>query len=627
MALRRLIFEWLLIGVGASVIVLLSLYWKASERADNLIYDSIAPLYAPPPDDRIMIVNIDNQSLAQIGRWPWSRTIHARAITQMKASQPSAILYDILFVEPTAQDPVLAQAMRGKPPVLLPVLFDAPGINGAPFDMYRPVAPIAKAVGGVGTANLILDSDGQARRIDIATPTPTGLMPHLAELAYRQVRDHPSPAFARASAHMAPVLVPFNPTGSFRTIDFRSVLHGEVAPAFLTNKILLVGVSAPGLGDTHPVSAASGGIMPGIEIQANLLNALLADRFITTLGDKWVMVLSVLPLWLLLIAFWCLRPSSNLQLSLVLIALVLITDAALLMLGGIWLPPVMALVGIIVVYPLWGWRRLAAISQFLVSEVDRMMAQPNLPALPPPSRWAGDRIAGDANRLHQVIGMIHSTAQEREEMLQFLSHDMRAPQAAIIALAEDPNDMGSREERFERIRTYARHTLKLADDFVQLARLHSRREASDPIDLTDAMAQAADIVWPHARTRKVVVQRVGDATEVWIEGDSAALVRAFTNLLDNAVRHAPPGSSVNYEVQHDGALARCRVSDRGPGLAHERRDAPFERFGASGSGQQGSGLGLAFVRAVARRHGGDVHYTEPDGGGACFTIELPLGAD
>lgn len=367
--------------------------------------------------------------------------------------------------------------------------------------------------------------------------------------------------------------------------------------------------------------------MPGIEIQANLLNALLADRFITPLGHKWVMLLSVLPLWLLLIAFWYLRPSNNLQLSLVMIALVLVSNAALLMLGGIWLPPSMALVGIIVVYPLWGWRRLAAISQFLVSEVDRMMAQPNLPALPQPSRWAGDRIAGDANRLHQVIGMIHSTAQEREEMLQFLSHDMRAPQAAIIALAEERNDMGSREERIERIRTYARHTLKLADDFVQLARLHSRREESDPIDLSDAMAQAADIVWPHARTRNVTVQRTGETADVWIEGDSAALVRAFTNLLDNAVRHAPEGSSVRYEVTRNGAFARCSVSDHGPGLARERRDAPFERFGASGSGQHGSGLGLAFVRAVARHHGGDVQYTEPDGGGACFTINLPLCED
>lgn len=632
---RRLFVEWVLIGLGASLLVLLALHRGISRPVDNLLYDLLSSGYAAPVDDRIVVVQIDDDALARIGPWPWPRAVHADAIDAMQASGAKAILYDVLFMEPSAQDARLGAAMRGGAGVFLPLLVASPGLNGAQIDVHSPVAPVARAAQGLGTATVRIDDDGQVRRIDLITRAPGRAIPHVVERVYRHMTGRTSAAFARAVRRDAPVLLPIRPSGSFRTIGFGAVVAGEVPDIFFRDKIVLVGASATGLGDMHPVSAGRAGQMPGVEVQANLLNALFADRFVEPLDDPWRSLFAICPLWLLLIAFWTLSPSRNFNLSLLVILLLLGGSAALLTGGGIWVGPASALLGVIIVYPLWGWRRLVAISRFLVSEVDRLTAEPDIPAPPDDDPRAGDRIAVEAQRLQQVITMIRHAAREREEMLQFLSHDMRAPQAAIIALSEDIAGTGTiPPDRVERIRRYARHSLQLADDFVQLARLDGRTRESELLDLGDAMAQAADIIWSLARARGVSVQREEPVTEIWVEGDGASLVRAFTNLLDNAVRHSPPGGHVRYRAIRDGEYALCSVMDNGPGLPPERRANPFERYGATRPppgderiGYMGAGLGLAFVKAVVRAHRGTISYRDNDGGGARFDILLKTAVE
>lgn len=631
----RLLLEWLAIGLGASLLVA-SAFWAGwSERADRLLYDLVAPLHAPPPDPRILIIAIDNHSLAQIGPWPWPRDVHAAALNRLEAARPAAILYDVLFLERSRQDEALAAAMRARGNVYLPLLVDGPGWNGANVDIRLPVEPIRGAAAGIGSANLLLDADGHIRRFDLASRGEAGrpAIPHVAELMHRRVAGRPSSAFAHAAGGGAPVWLPFQSFGAFPSLPFVALLRGEAPADLLRGRILLFGVTATGLGDAHNVSSALGGPLPGVEVQANLLSALLADRLIRPLDARIGLALALAPLWLLLLAFWRLRPAHSLLLALALLLGTLATSGALLALAGLWWRPAATLLGLLLVYPLWGWRRLATIGRFLTSEVDQMSAARDLPSPPASSApgWGGDAIAADAARLHEAIGQMRLAARERQEMLQFLSHDMRAPQASILALAAHEGE--AEPARLERIGRYARHTLKLADDFVQLARLQSRAASPDePVDLGDAMAQAADIVWPLARSRGIVLQASGgDSTsgdcwagDCWARGDGAALVRAFTNLLDNAVRHAPEGSTVRYGVRiaDPPSLALCEVIDAGPGLPPERATDPFVRFGAVAGG--GSGLGLAYVKAVAQRHGGRAAYEPAPGGGSCFSMLLPL---
>ena len=626
----RLLIEWLLIGIGASLIVMLAVRTSFLDRADRLIYDLAAPLYAPDADDRILIAAIDNESIAALGHWPWPRNIHADAIAAMGQHQPAAIIYDVLFLEPAPEDPALAQSMETSGKTFLPLLFETPGPNGAPYYVREPAQPLSRAAKGLGTVNLLLDSDGQARRIAIATPAEPQPLPHIAELAYRELHKQPSPAFMRSEASGDPLWIAFHAPGSFRTVSLVSLMRGEVPARLIRNKLVIVGATAEGLGDLHPVSASGGALMAGAEVQANLLSGLLADRFISPLPTKWLYLMALAPVWLLLIAFLRLAPSRGLALSLATTGLLLLLSVLLLATAGIWAPPMAALLGIAIVYPLWGWRRLAAVTHFMEREVHTLLAETGIGEPEQDARWRDDRVGSDASRLHRVIAVMRRNAEEREEMLQFLSHDMRSPQASIIALIDGAADR-SDPKLLARVRGNAERTLQLADDFVQLTRMESRRSEMHPVDLADTMAQARDIMWPKAQDRKqhIVFEPSGD--ELWVNGDDAALVRAFSNLLNNAVQAAPEGGKILCGVKRENGIAVAYVEDNGPGLPPERRDDPFARFGYSTrhrqDGTAGAGLGLAFVRAVALQHGGEAQYRDGDDGGAQFSLRLPIAPD
>jgi two-component system OmpR family sensor kinase len=101
------------------------------------------------------------------------------------------------------------------------------------------------------------------------------------------------------------------------------------------------------------------------------------------------------------------------------------------------------------------------------------------------------------------------------------------------------------------------------------------------------------------------------------------------NLLDNAARHTPPGSTVGLRLRADDGDAVVEVVDDGPGIAPELRGQIFDRFvhgdgPADTASGPGSGLGLAIVSAVAASHGGTAEADEAAGGGALFRVRIPL---
>jgi signal transduction histidine kinase len=107
-----------------------------------------------------------------------------------------------------------------------------------------------------------------------------------------------------------------------------------------------------------------------------------------------------------------------------------------------------------------------------------------------------------------------------------------------------------------------------------------------------------------------------------VRGEPRLLRRMIRNLLENARRHgAPP---VEVRVRRAGGAVELTVCDRGPGIPDAERDdvfRPFRRLGTPEAG--GAGLGLALVRQIARRHGGDARYLDHDRSGSCFAVTLP----
>ncbi|MGL6157497.1 MAG: ATP-binding protein, partial [Ralstonia mannitolilytica] len=227
------------------------------------------------------------------------------------------------------------------------------------------------------------------------------------------------------------------------------------------------------------------------------------------------------------------------------------------------------------------------------------------------------------------ITPVREAERRREDALRFISHDMRSPQSAILALIELQRD-GSRaldrEVLLSRIEQLSSRTLELADAFIDLARAESQALKLVDVDLLGLVLDAADEVWPLANRHQVEV-RVAADIEASVRGEPRLLVRALVNLLNNAIKFSSPGSVVTVSVAADDAMFAVSVADQGAGIAladQPRLFQPFHRLheGAPNA-PSGCGLGLVFVKTVVDRHGGRIAVQSAPGLGSTFTLWLP----
>ena len=149
MLYRRLLGEWLLVLLAASLVAAGASWRGWSRPLDHWLFDPATKLIATPPDSRILIVEIDNASIERFGRWPWPRQIHRQMMDALAQAAPAAVDYDVLLLEPAADDAQLAAAMRRAGRVYLPTLIDrgsggwaiGAGLNvGGPSPTVTPTA-------------------------------------------------------------------------------------------------------------------------------------------------------------------------------------------------------------------------------------------------------------------------------------------------------------------------------------------------------------------------------------------------------------------------------------------------------------------------------------------------------
>jgi signal transduction histidine kinase len=144
-------------------------------------------------------------------------------------------------------------------------------------------------------------------------------------------------------------------------------------------------------------------------------------------------------------------------------------------------------------------------------------------------------------------------------------------------------------------------------------------------DLLELLEDLLRCYAPQAGVRSVRLELSPDpATHcVPFRGQSEPLLRLFTNLLLNAIRHSPEGGTVSLQVSRASRLIRVTVADQGPGIAPQDREQVFERFWRGTDRGGHSGLGLAIGRAIARRHGGELRIGESQAGRCELVVELP----
>lgn len=213
----------------------------------------------------------------------------------------------------------------------------------------------------------------------------------------------------------------------------------------------------------------------------------------------------------------------------------------------------------------------------------------------------------------------------RGRFLAAVSHDLRTPlgviRGAMGMLAEavaDPGDV----ELLEVVRRNVDRLHVMTTQLAELARLERGTLQLEPlpVDLADAVTTCLQALGPLPDEVGVVIEVSGVA-----ELDPTAFERALTNLLTNAVRHTPPGSTITVDSREEDGMVVVAVEDEGPGVPPGERDEIFLEFrqGRTRGAGEGLGLGLSIVRHYAEAHGGRA-WVEDGTVGARFCLAFPV---
>lgn len=217
-----------------------------------------------------------------------------------------------------------------------------------------------------------------------------------------------------------------------------------------------------------------------------------------------------------------------------------------------------------------------------------------------------------------------------EQYVHALTHELKSPLAAIRGAAEILREGPPPEvvEKFSvNILQQNLRMQQLVDNLLRQAKLESRAEITpQPINLAALFSALCDNREVVAHNKQISL-RIDENSEKGstAEGDAALLEQAIGNLLDNALDFTPPGGEISLSVEHSEGEIAILVTDTGSGIPEYAQDRVFERFYSlpRRNGQKSSGLGLAFVREVARLHRGTITLENRLQGGAQATLTLP----
>lgn len=310
-----------------------------------------------------------------------------------------------------------------------------------------------------------------------------------------------------------------------------------------------------------------------------------------------------------------------------------VSDAAVeratsaLLLGG---PPAALLAGVgawllagAVLRPVERMRREAA--EISDQDLDRRLAVPS----------TRDEIAALGVTMNGLLARLQDALARERGFVADAGHELRTPLAILRAELELAARPGrSREDLVAAVGMAGEETdrlIRLAEDLLLLARIDNHQPflRPAPVSLPDLLGMAARGAGARAAERSVSVV-VHAPAALDLTADPDRLRQAVDNLLDNATRHAPPGTVVEVTASttapHGVAV---EVADRGPGFPAEFLPHAFERFHRAEAARTrdagGVGLGLSIVRAIAAAHGGDATAVNRPDGGAAVTITLPAG--
>jgi len=224
--------------------------------------------------------------------------------------------------------------------------------------------------------------------------------------------------------------------------------------------------------------------------------------------------------------------------------------------------------------------------------------------------------------------------QARSTLLSSVSHELRTPLTGILGSAQNLRDglagglTTAQREYVAMIENDTGRLIRVVSELLEWGRLEAGRIRLQraPVAIRALAEEVCALLRPAAERKRVTLALEGG--DVDASADADKLKQVLINLLDNAVKFSPPGSTVRLAITNGIEGLRLTVEDQGPGI--DAADVPhlFERFyrGRSAEGTAGSGLGLAIARNLARLHGGEITVDSAPARGSRFNLSLPAAA-
>jgi hypothetical protein len=422
--------EWVLLALVLVPLAAASaaLGWLA--RADQAAYDMALQLWRRPPADDVVIIAVDDDSIAAIGRWPWRRAVHATLLNRLTEAQAKAVGLDIILTEADAaaprSDAALAEAIRRNGKVVLPVVQMTWGRGW--LEERAPLPMFAEGAAALGHAHVELDSDGIARTVFMHEGIGRARHTHFALALLRVSDPHRSwyprsagddtgPGRADVWIKEGPIAVFFaGGPGHVPQYAYADVLRGDVPLSTFRDKIVLIGATGVGLGDDYPTPvSAKSRAMSGVEINANVVDTLRHGVILATLTPAQAAAVSGALALATLLTLRRVSARAGLLLTLVVCPATAAATVLLMRYGALWFPPASAVLACALAYPLWSWRRVEAAQRYLGEELRRLNSEPGLL-----DRSLGDPADSGSDPLQQRIAAVRAAADRSRDTRRFI---------------------------------------------------------------------------------------------------------------------------------------------------------------------------------------------------------------
>ena len=364
-------WHWWLPGLLALVATLTG--FGPLQRLDLLAFDllsSVVPASRRSPAS--VVVAIDERSLQQLGRWPWSWRTHAQLLDRLQDAPPKSVAFAILFDLPDSQDQgavtSFAAAIGRSGRVVLPVAPVAGG-DGASLRAALPSETLATAAAALGHVDVEIDPDGLLRRLYLRAGVGSSHWPALPQAVAEVVQPSASASLpGLRNAFAAPVadntwrrdhevLLQLQATQQIEQVSYVDVLNDPALAARLGNRIVFVGVTAAGINSGFATTVAQhGGLMPAVEYHARAFEALSTGEVLTPLNRLTIVLLTLIAIGAGILTH---RRYQRMVpgIELLVIGLPLLICFALMTIGRYWYPPMGATLALATGYLFWAAAR------------------------------------------------------------------------------------------------------------------------------------------------------------------------------------------------------------------------------------------------------------------------------